>query len=164
VRGGSLIGIIADTHDNRNKTQKAVQVFNEREVALVIHAGDFVSPFNSRDFSGLNAEFIGVFGNNDGDRLLLTEKFAGIGKIFVGVHEFDHSGKCFALMHQPALIEALSLSDRFDVIVYGHTHRVDVRKGSTLVVNPGECGGWVYGRSTIAILDLEKMEAEIVDL
>jgi len=41
----------------------------------------------------------------------------------------------------------------------------DVRKfGKALLVNPGEVGTWLYGKSTVALLDLEKMEAEIVEL
>jgi predicted phosphodiesterase len=33
-----------------------------------------------------------------------------------------------------------------------------------MYINPGECGGWLKGRSTVAILDTEKMQAEIIDL
>jgi hypothetical protein len=35
---------------------------------------------------------------------------------------------------------------------------------NTLVVNPGEVGAWLYGKSTVAIVNLNKMEADIVDL
>jgi predicted phosphodiesterase len=35
---------------------------------------------------------------------------------------------------------------------------------NTLIVNPGEVGTWLYGKSTAAIVDLNKMEAEIVEL
>jgi hypothetical protein len=50
-------------------------------------------------------------------------------------------------------------------VVYGHTHKADVRKvKDTIVINPGEVGTWLYGKSTVALLDLEKMEAEIVQL
>jgi len=51
------------------------------------------------------------------------------------------------------------------VIIYGHTHRTDLRKiGKTLIINPGECGGWLSGKSTIALLDLENLEAKIIKL
>ena len=50
-------------------------------------------------------------------------------------------------------------------MVYGHTHKPDIRKvGGTLVVNPGEAGGWLYGRSTVAVVDLESMEVELIDI
>ena len=37
-------------------------------------------------------------------------------------------------------------------------------KARTLVVNPGEAGGWTTGRETVGILDLHAMAVEIVDL
>ena len=56
-------------------------------------------------------------------------------------------------------------SQAFDLICYGHTHKAHVeRRGKSLIVNPGECGGWLYGTSTIAMVDLKQMEAEIIKL
>lgn len=57
----------------------------------------------------------------------------------------------------------------FDVVLYGHTHQpVSCRLGGTLVVNPGSVG---EGRPTdrgfvrsCAVLDLDDMQAEIIDL
>ena len=69
------------------------------------------------------------------------------------------------MMHKEKLIDALAESQKYDVIIYGHTHRTDLRKiGKTLIVNPGECGGWLTGKSTIALLDLETLSAKIVEL
>lgn len=31
-------------------------------------------------------------------------------------------------------------------------------------INPGECGGWLYGKNTVAILDIETFHADIIDL
>ena len=52
-----------------------------------------------------------------------------------------------------------------DVLVYGHTHQVvqETRKG-ILHLNPGECCGWVAGKSTIATLDTDSLMVETVDL
>jgi len=55
---------------------------------------------------------------------------------------------------------ALIASGEYDLIVYGRTHQVDIRQGRPLVVNPGECGGWLTGRSTVATVDLETMKPE----
>jgi predicted phosphodiesterase len=50
-------------------------------------------------------------------------------------------------------------------VVYGHTHKPDVRKNNgVLVVNPGETGGWLTGKSTVALLDPVSLEAEITFL
>ncbi len=35
-------------------------------------------------------------------------------------------------------------------------------QGKTLAINPGKCGGWLPGRSTIALADLDQMSVEIV--
>ncbi|HCL90984.1 MAG TPA: YfcE family phosphodiesterase, partial [Candidatus Atribacteria bacterium] len=48
------IGIISDTHDNLPKIKKAVGIFNREKVELVLHAGDFVSPFTFLEFKNLN--------------------------------------------------------------------------------------------------------------
>jgi len=51
------------------------------------------------------------------------------------------------------------------VVIYGHTHQTDLSKiGKTLLINPGECGGWLTGKSTIALLDIKTWEAKIVEL
>ena len=36
--------------------------------------------------------------------------------------------------------------------------------GKTLVINPGECGGWLTGKGTVALVDLKDMKASIVKL
>ena len=38
------IGIISDSHDHVDNIRRAVSVFREASVELVIHAGDIVSP------------------------------------------------------------------------------------------------------------------------
>lgn len=160
----TLIGIISDTHDNRPAIRRAVELFNNRGVGLVIHAGDFVAPFVAKDFGQLACRLVGVFGNNDGECVGLRSAFSPFGDLYFGVHEFQYEGKHIVVMHEPSCIEALVDSERFDVIIYGHTHSVDVREGKTLVLNPGEGGGWVNGRCTAAILRLDDMKIEMVDL
>jgi len=39
------IGVISDTHDNLPLIEKAVKIFNEKGVKLVLHAGDYVALF-----------------------------------------------------------------------------------------------------------------------
>ncbi|MCJ7643470.1 MAG: metallophosphoesterase family protein, partial [Candidatus Aminicenantes bacterium] len=48
---------------------------------------------------------------------------------------------------------ALFPDQTYDVLVFGHTHKAEVRReGGVVVVNPGEAGGWLHGRSTAAFL------------
>ena len=159
------IGIISDTHDNLPQIKKAVEVFNREKVDLVLHAGDFVSPFTALEFKALNCPFTGIFGNNDGDKLYLQEKFKVIGEIYPAPYIVKINNKNVIMLHKEKLIDALAESQKYDVIIYGHTHRSDLRKiGKTLIINPGECGGWLTGKSTIALLDLKTLEAKIIDL
>ncbi|MGQ9478137.1 MAG: metallophosphoesterase [Candidatus Bipolaricaulia bacterium] len=158
------LGVIADTHDNLPKIARAVELFNRERVELVLHAGDFVSPFTAQEFTKLRAKLIGVFGNNDGDRPYLLERYRGIGELYDGQRELELWGRRIALMHKPDLLKALIASGEYDLIIYGHTHKIELREGSPLVLNPGEAGGWTSGRATAAIVDLIAMRAEIIEL
>ncbi|OHE60794.1 MAG: hypothetical protein A2Z47_08110 [Thermodesulfovibrio sp. RBG_19FT_COMBO_42_12] len=158
-----LIGIIADTHDNLIPTGKAIELFNSRKVEYVIHAGDYTSPFTLKLFKELNCKYAGIFGNNDGDKLLLLERSEG--NIHNQPYIFTLNNKKIIVMHEHHIIDALADSGHFDLVIYGHTHKPDIRKvRNTLIVNPGEVGTWLYGKSTAALVDLNKMEAEIIEL
>jgi putative phosphoesterase len=158
-----LIGIISDTHDNQDKTRKAIELFNSKKVEFVIHAGDYTSPFTLKLFKELNCKYVGVFGNNDGDKLLLLERSDG--NIYNQPYIFTLLNRKIVVLHEHHLVDALTDSGHFDLIIFGHTHEAFIKKvKNTLVINPGEAGKWLYGKSTVAIADLEKMEAEIIEL
>jgi putative phosphoesterase len=164
-----LVGMMADTHDYLPMVEKAVKKFNDEGVELVLHAGDYVAPFVIPRFKELKAKFVGVFGNNDGDRELLKKRFSEYGGMELrgNFAELHFNNKKIALLHgsEEELLKALIESQNFDVMVHGHTHKAEVyRKGKTLVVNPGEVCGYITGKSTIALLDTEKLEAKIIEL
>ena len=157
------IGIISDTHDNVPMIRKAVEYFNGEAMDLVIHAGDYVAPFSFKPLLDLNCELLGVWGNNDGDKLALTEvsqgKIAGVSIVR------KYEGKIILVGHYFETLDALVASQKYSLIVYGHTHKPEIRKvGNSLIVNPGECGGWLYGSHTIAVADLDTLEAQLVSL
>ena len=158
-----LIGIMSDTHDNVTFTKKAIDLFNSRKVEFVIHAGDYTSPFTLKLFKELKCKYAGIFGNNDGDKLLLQERAEG--NIHNQPYIFILHERKIVVMHEHHVVEALADSGHFDVVIYGHTHTSDVRKvKNTLVINPGEVSTWLYGKSTVSIADLDKLEAEIIEL
>ncbi|RJP21818.1 MAG: metallophosphoesterase [Candidatus Abyssobacteria bacterium SURF_5] len=159
-----LVGILSDTHDNMIMLKKAVDCFLGRGVDLVLHAGDYVAPFTARELGRLNCGLIGVFGNNDGDKLLLTKKYEGIGQLYDGIHQLKVDGKMIALTHYPDIAETLASRGAYDVVICGHNHRAKIVEGKTLLINPGECCGWLEGTSTIAFLDLLTMRTELVTL
>jgi putative phosphoesterase len=164
-----LVGLMADTHDCLPMVEKAIKKFNEEGVELVLHAGDYVAPFVIPKFKDLKAKLIGVFGNNDGDRELLKKRFSENAKLEIrgNFAEIKVGNAKIALLHgsEEELLKALIESETFNIVVHGHTHKAETyRKGKTLVVNPGEVCGYLTGKSTIALLDTEKIEAKIVSL
>ncbi len=164
IREPMLVGLIADTHDNMEKLKKAVDLFNEHAVGVVLHAGDYIAPFTAREFRRLHCELIGVFGNNDGEKYGLTKNFEGFGRIYEGIHQVELNGKMIAITHYPEIAQTLASSGAYDVVVYGHTHRAQIQGPEPLVINPGECGGWLEGISTVALLDLAAMHADLAEL
>ena len=164
-----LIGIISDTHDNLPMIEKAVKKLNAENVALVLHAGDYISPFVIPKFKALNAKLIGVFGNNDGDHEFLKKRFSETEnrEIRGRFAEVKVEGFKIALLHgdETELLDALINCGGFDAVVHGHSHvNVSRRKGKTLIVNPGEACGYLTGKATIALLDTAKREVKIVEL
>jgi len=159
-----LLGVISDSHDNMPKIETATRIFRERGVKHIVHAGDFVAPFTAAPFVALGCPMTAVFGNNDGEKRFLREKFSPIAEIHDIAACLELAGKKICVVHEPYLLKALDASGEFDVIVYGHTHKAEVRQGKTLVLNPGEAGGWVTGRCTVAMVDLTSMAVELIEL
>jgi len=162
------LGLISDTHDDVPMIKEAIRCLNGLEVSLVLHAGDYISPFTAKPYSELKAKMIGVLGNNCAEREKLREVYAAVGKEIVGnFAEVEVGGKRIALLHghEEALLRSLITHGCYDVVVHGHDHKVKVEKGgSTLVINPGEVCGYVSGRSSFGILDTDGLEVDIHDL
>jgi hypothetical protein len=164
-----LIGVMSDTHDDIAQTKKSVATFNQKKVDHVLHAGDFISPFMIDTLKELKAPLTGVFGNNDGDRALLERKSGMLPSIKISgtFARMDLGGMRIGLVHgnDRDLLETLTASGSLDLLVYGHTHRPEIRReGTLLVVNPGEVYGHLTGRSTVALVDTVTRSGEIVDL
>jgi putative phosphoesterase len=163
------IGILADTHDNLPMVDRAVAMLNGLSPGLVLHAGDFISPFVIPRLAALSCPCTGVFGNNDGDRGLLVAKARESGRVKIHGHFTTGilDGRAVALLHghEPEALEEIAGTGIFDAVIHGHTHRASIgRRGRTLIVNPGEACGYLTGRGTVAVLDTGTMEAEILEI
>ena len=160
-----LIGLISDTHDYIQHIKKAVEIFKERKVELVLHIGDYCSPFTIPLFKGLSLK--GIFGNNDGDKFLLISKFREIGADIEGdFMTLDVEGLHIAVYHgtYSEITASLCESGRYDVVITGHTHEmVKQIVGETLWINPGTANGF-EGKATIAFLDSETKNVTFVIL
>ena len=160
-----MIGILSDTHDNLTRVREAVRLFNDAGCDLVIHAGDFVAPFTVDELRNLKAPVRAVFGNCDGEKAGLTRAFQGLGEIREEPFAFLHAGLRFVVAHRDGLVDRLVQAGTSDIVIFGHTHRplVETRDG-ILLINPGEAGGWLRGKSTVALLDPAALGAEIITL
>jgi uncharacterized protein len=160
-----MIGILSDTHDNLTRVREAVRLFNGAGCDLVIHAGDFVAPFTVDELRNLRAPVKAVYGNCDGEKAGLAEAFRGMGEIREAPLAFLQGGLRFCVCHNDAHVSRYAASASYDVVVYGHTHRplVESRDG-VLLINPGEAGGWLRGKSTVVLFDPAARTADIITL
>ncbi|MBI4666143.1 MAG: metallophosphoesterase [Nitrospinae bacterium] len=158
-----LIGVVSDTHDRIPQIEKAVSFFNEAGVGAVLHCGDFVAPFALIPFKNLKSPLHAVFGNNDGEKDGLSRMFGADGwTLNDRPHSLELSGKRVSMFHEPARIPHDLSEGNADLIVFGHTHEAVVqKKNGSLLVNPGECCGWIKKDSTVALVDLTSMSARI---
>ncbi|PCR91784.1 metallophosphoesterase family protein [Natrinema ejinorense] len=135
------IGIISDTHDNAEATERATEIFQEEGVEIVLHCGDFVAPLMVPYFETF--ELHGVLGNNDGDVANLQAAFDSLGsesQLHGRFADLEFDGLSFAALHgeSKAEVEAVAAGETYDFVCYGHHHqREHSETGRTTVLNPG---------------------------
>ena len=160
------IGVMADTHDRVPAIADLLDRFHSKGITMVMHAGDYCSPFSLSPFHQKGMALLGVFGRNDGDRESLSAYAArGMGtEIYESPHSFEVGGKRVLIVHDIAEVSGRSIESH-DFVVHGHTHKQEtITRGNTLLVNPGEACGWLTGNCTAAVLDLDTRELEILSL
>ncbi len=157
------IGVVSDTHNNLRNCRRIVGLFNEAGVDRVVHTGDITQAKTIDVFAGLNMSMTGVFGNNDLERDSLDESIARHGFHFSEPPlTLEWAGRRILVVHDPLTLDEQNSGD-CDVILHGHTHRqviqFDCRQ---LTFNPGECAGMMSGYNAIGIVDLHRMEPEVL--
>lgn len=160
-----MIGVISDSHDNLTMIRRAVAVFNDARCELVLHAGDFVAPFAVKELAALNCRVKAVFGNCDGEKAGLEKALEPFGEIQEAPLVFSYGGKECLICHYHFSVPQYLASGKYDIVIFGHTHKPEVKRhGMTLAVNPGEAGGWLTGKSTVALIEPAEITAEIIGL
>lgn len=156
------LGLLSDSHNDEQFIKKALEVFRERRVALIVHCGDLTSPQMVRLFEGFEVYF--VEGNMDSHREAIAkavEETEGP-KSYGRKWEAELEGKKLAACHGDdlSLLNELLWSGEYDYVFHGHIHRLrDERVGKTRVINPG-----AYDTKTICILDLGADQLEVIEL
>lgn len=159
------IGIFADSHDHLDNIRRAVAVFDEHDCELVVFAGDLVSTIAIPPLRQLNCPLIGCFGDNEGNRIGIRSGMSIVGHLAEPPFGFRApDGTRILVTHQWELLRGQA--DASEVVIFGHTHRASIRRDGDgrLLVNPGETGGWTYGRPSVAVLETQPLRAKLVSL
>jgi putative phosphoesterase len=161
-----LVGLIADTHDRLPAIAELVRQMQEAGAGMVLHAGDYCSPFALRAFEDAHVSLAGVFGRNDGDpQGLVTRAQSAFGaELFESPHSFEIGGRRILLVHDIGDVNKRSVSSH-EIVIHGSTHQQEMKtRGDTLIVNPGEGCGWLYGTPSAALLELDSREVQFLSL
>ncbi|MBZ2164912.1 metallophosphoesterase [Methanobacterium sp. VT] len=158
-----MIGIMSDSHDNLDAIRKAVKIFNKEEIDVVIHAGDLISPFTALEFRKLDPELVAIYGNNDGEKEGLKAAYEEI-CILEDFKEISVEGWKFSIIHgsNQAIVDSLAKCGKYDVVIRGHTHKMEILNGETMIINPGEVCGYVSGQKTVVLLDTDDLSFEVI--
>ncbi|MGH7668888.1 MAG: YfcE family phosphodiesterase [Gemmatimonadaceae bacterium] len=160
------VGVMSDTHDRIPAVAELLRQMAEAEVAMVLHAGDYCSPFVLKAFDDSRMTLAGIFGRNDGDpEGLNTRARAGLGiELFESPHSFDLGGQRVLIVHDIGDVQQRSL-EAHAIVIHGSTHQQEMKtRGDTLILNPGEGCGWLHGTPQAAILDLDSKQVNFLSL
>jgi putative phosphoesterase len=172
-----IVGVISDTHDNLGGLKKAIQILKENRVEMVVHCGDWVSPYTLEFFDEevqpLKVPIKSVLGNNPGDikRIIRDNslKKNPVEWAKTVTLKLDLGDKKAIVYHGDdyEILGALIDCQKYDVVFTGHTHTPrNEMVGKTLVLNPGAtcyaCEGKIIEKASVAIYDSTTNQAKII--
>lgn len=160
-----ILGILSDTHDQLQRVDQVMRIFLERQIEYILFAGDLVSPFVIDIFAKYPIPITAVFGNNEGEKVFITKKFSSVGQIYDAAFSLELGQKKIFLTHYDWIAQSLIKNSSYDIIIYGHTHLIDIREiNRQLIINPGETCGLLTGKASAVILDTAVMNPELIFL
>lgn len=158
------VGILSDVHDNIWALDTALERLKGCGVLLCL--GDLCSPFSlSAIAEGFDGPVHVVWGNNDGDKLLLTRNADRAGNVTLhgDVAEITLDGARVGASHYRQVALAMARSGDYALACYGHSHKRSVeRVGEAALVNPGEVMGR-FGVRSVAVYDTDSGEVELIE-
>ncbi len=154
------LGILSDSHDHELSLEEAFKRFAQHGVKRVLHAGDLCAPFMIDLLEKLAGAYAVervdvVFGNID-DRYRTTLRATAAKRVVLhgDLMQEEIEGRRVIMQHYPEPAEVFFANGEYDLVVYGHTHRKDIREeAGRFLINPGEILGRL-GRASSLILDL----------
>lgn len=158
------IGVVCDTHNNVNNVRQIVQLFNEAKVDRVVHTGDITKATTLELFAALDCPLYGVFGNNDLERESLEACVQRHGFVIQDPPlQLSWHGREILVTHDPSELGKPG-SEIHELTLHGHTHLKRIEQTeSGLIFNPGECAGHMSGLNAIGVVNLDSMEASLLN-
>lgn len=159
-----LLGILADTHNELERTKVAVKMLRDEGASALIHCGDLALPNIVEACAVLPFHF--TFGNHDADNVSLLRQAAidtGANCLeWGGIVEF--AGKRIGVVHghmRSDLRRVLALQLHY--LIRGHSHMTsDERDGDVRRINPGAL--FRADEYTVAVLDVERDELRFIEV
>jgi len=157
------IAIISDSHDRLSSLKPFFEIIEDEKIDYIFHAGDVVFPPFFNEFFKRGLKVFCVKGNNDGEVNYLKETLEkNGGKFFYEYMEIEFENRKILMQHKPDLLKSIAKSGDYDVIIFGHTHKVVNEKiGNTLFLNPGTLSGYLAEFKSFMILDLKDLNVQI---
>ena len=154
-----LIAVLSDSHDNIWNLNKILKMAVREGAEMLIHCGDFCAPFVFGELAVFGGDVHCVFGNVDGDKLLMADfaynRFSNI-RLHGDLGELDAGGRKIGFVHSPKIGRALAAGGGYDAVFYGHSHEAKSEKvGNCLLVNPGEVMGRI-NEPSFCLYDTDK--------
>ena len=161
------IAVMSDSHDNIWNLRKAIEAIKSKQCKLIIHCGDFVAPFMFIELKQAGIPVHCVFGNNDGDRYLLT-RFAdesnGLITLYSLIGELNLDSYKIGFTHEWPVAQGLAATGKYDLVCFGHSHQHHTdRIGATMVLNPGEIMG-KDGDPGFCVVDTDSQKTRRIDI
>ncbi|MBU3934752.1 metallophosphoesterase [Patescibacteria group bacterium] len=158
------LAIISDTHGNVANFKKIVDWLNKEKISLILHCGDIGNPESLKEsLADFKGEFFGVLGNMDKDYKIEIEEYQDPPriKVFEEMAELEIGSKKIAIIHRPDKTKELTETGKYDLVLYGHTHKPwEEKTGNCRLINPGEAAGQFY-KPTFAVYDTDKDGLEL---
>jgi hypothetical protein len=163
------IGVISDIHENFHNLLIALKKMEELDVKQIICLGDLMNDGVAKILSISKIPVFMIWGNNDGDRVVLTKTACRPGSnLSVSSNTYDFlefDNRKIFITHYEDLAEPMAKSGLYDIVFCGHTHITRNEKiNDCIIINPGEISAQKTGFATLSVYDTTTNSAVIMVL